>query len=78
MLRAGRLAAGWDGDDEQMSAFVEDVWSSLESCTETALERLDGPRVRTHRIGPSAARWSCEPGDALRDYSVDVYYRVRD
>ncbi len=78
VLRSGRLAISYSGDNPAIKRFLEAVWRVVQQFTAPALESLDGRPAPEYRIGPSALRVASEPGASrLRDRSVEKYFRPR-
>lgn len=77
LLKAGALSAGFDDTDERFAEFVSTTWECLRRSTKGGLRRLDGTSTRIHRVGPQAAALNSSARLFLRDYSAEVYYKVR-
>jgi hypothetical protein len=78
-LRSGRIAAGYDDEDDEIVRFVRTVWQVMKQVTSGDLETLLGHR-HPYRIGQSAKLWHLSASDhRLRDRSVlAAYIRVRE
>jgi hypothetical protein len=78
-LRSGRIAAGWDPDDPEISGFVRTVWKVMKRITTSDLETYLGHRF-SYRIGSDAKQWFLSSsGHRLRDQAVtSAYFRIRE
>ena len=81
-LLSGRIAAGFDSEERERAAFVDQVWKLVKSIT-GPVEGLTGVPF-DHRLGFDAKRWDLaapgpawgesNPGHRLRDRAVLALY----